>query len=130
VRRFNFLEYTGNTDPLFTLLYNPDVTVRSRGVMEKCTFCVQRINAARIQASIRAGHDGQPLHIPDGEIVTACQAACPSQAINFGDLKDPQSDVHRLARQPHGFGVLAELGTRPRVTYLAKVFNTAEEASA
>jgi molybdopterin-containing oxidoreductase family iron-sulfur binding subunit len=94
---------------------NPDVTVRSRGVMEKCTFCVQRIH----QAEERSRAEGRP--IADGEVVPACAQTCPAQAIAFGDAKDPGSRVSRLARDPRGFAVLEDLGTRPAVTYLAPV---------
>jgi molybdopterin-containing oxidoreductase family iron-sulfur binding subunit len=124
VRRFNFLEYADHT-PLAALLKNPDVTVRSRGVMEKCTYCVQRINVARIAASTEAALDDEnkPLHIPDGAVVTACQSACPAQAIVFGDVNDPESRVSKLKADPRNYGVLAELGTRPRTTYLSQVSN-------
>jgi Fe-S-cluster-containing dehydrogenase component len=123
VRRFNFLLYADWDTPTLKMQRNPDVTVRSRGVMEKCTYCVQRINAARITASQNAAHDGQPLHIADGAVVTACQAACPAQAIVFGDVNDPASRVSKLKADPRNYGVLAELGTRPRTTYLSHVSN-------
>ena len=97
------------------------MTVRTRGVMEKCTFCVQRINAARIEASVAAAASGRPYRMADGDVVTACQAACPAQAIVFGDLNDPSSAVARWRAWPHNEGVLQELGTRPRTTYLARV---------
>jgi Fe-S-cluster-containing dehydrogenase component len=117
VRRFNFLLYSDFTTPSVKLVKNPDVTVRSRGVMEKCTYCVQRINRARQDAKV------QDRAIRDGEIVTACQAACPTDAIVFGDLNDPASRVAQLHAEPHGYGVLADLNTRPRTRYLAALMN-------
>jgi molybdopterin-containing oxidoreductase family iron-sulfur binding subunit len=117
VRRFNFYRYAQWDIPQFKLLYNPDVTVRSRGVMEKCTFCIQRINRARIAAKV------EDRKIRDGDVVTACQAACPAEAIMFGNLKDPSSMVSQWKAQPRNYGVLAELNTRPRTTYLAKLTN-------
>jgi molybdopterin-containing oxidoreductase family iron-sulfur binding subunit len=122
VRRFNFLNYVDNT-PLHELSANPDVTVRTRGVMEKCTYCVQRISAVRIEASKESAISGEPQKVKDGSVVTACQAACPSQAIVFGDLNDKESRVAKWAALPHNYGVLTELGTRPRTTYLARVAN-------
>ena len=117
VRRFNFLKYTDDTTPVLKMLRNPDVTVRSRGVMEKCTYCVQRINGARI----RTEKEDRPIR--DGEIVTACQQACPSQAIVFGDVNDAQSAVSRSKAAPTNYGLLEGLNTRPRTTYLAKIRN-------
>jgi molybdopterin-containing oxidoreductase family iron-sulfur binding subunit len=117
VRRFNFLLYQDWQTPSLELQRNPDVTVRSRGVMEKCTYCVQRINRARIQA----GNQGREIR--DGEIQTACQEACPAQAIRFGDQNDPQSLVSRLKAEPRNYALLGELNTRPRTTYLAAVKN-------
>jgi molybdopterin-containing oxidoreductase family iron-sulfur binding subunit len=117
VRRFNYLQYTDTTTESLKLLRNPDVTVRSRGVMEKCSYCIQRISAARI-AEKRAG---RPL--ADGDVVTACQQACPTRAIQFGDLNDPASQVRRLKGSPLNYGVLAELNTRPRTTHLARITN-------
>lgn len=96
---------------------NPDVSVRSRGVMEKCTYCVQRISAARIQADI----ERRP--IAEGEVVTACQAACPTQAITFGDLNQAGSTVRRLREHPLNYALLAHLNTRPRTTYLGRLSN-------
>jgi molybdopterin-containing oxidoreductase family iron-sulfur binding subunit len=116
VRRFNFLEYT-RREPVLDLLRNPDVTVRSRGVMEKCTYCVQRINAARIEAK----KEDRAIH--DGEIATACESACPSRAIVFGDTADPSSRVAQRKRDGRSYGLLSELNTRPRTTYLKKLVN-------
>jgi molybdopterin-containing oxidoreductase family iron-sulfur binding subunit len=96
---------------------NPDVTVRSRGVMEKCSFCVQRINAARIESE----KDGR--RIRDGEVVTACQASCPTQAIVFGDIEDPKTRVSLLKDEPHDFKVLEDVNTRPRASYLGAIRN-------
>jgi molybdopterin-containing oxidoreductase family iron-sulfur binding subunit len=97
---------------------NPDVSVRSRGVMEKCTYCVQRISHARIES------ETEGRRIRDGEIQTACQQACPTEAIVFGDLNDESSEVGRWKAAPTNYGLLAELNTRPRTTYLARVTNT------
>ncbi|MCC7308060.1 MAG: 4Fe-4S dicluster domain-containing protein [Acidobacteria bacterium] len=115
VRRFNFFGFADYETPLVQLQRNPQVTVRSRGVMEKCTYCVQRIQNAKIKAEV----EGRELR--DGEIVTACQQACPTEAIVFGDLNDPDSRVTRLKREATNYGLLAELNTRPRTTYLATV---------
>jgi Fe-S-cluster-containing dehydrogenase component len=117
VRRFNFLTYADWTTDTLKLGRNPDVSVRSRGVMEKCTFCVQRIRGAEIVAE----REHRPIR--DGEIVTACQAACPSDAIVFGDLNDPDSVVSRWKREPTNYGLLAELNTMPRLTHLAALRN-------
>jgi MoCo/4Fe-4S cofactor protein with predicted Tat translocation signal len=117
VRRFNFFLYQDWDTPTFQLMRNPDVSVRSRGVMEKCSYCVQRIERVRIDAR----NQGRPIR--DGEIKTACQQACPGEAIVFGDVNDPQSRVSRLKAEPRNYGLLAELNTRPRTTYLASVRN-------
>src|SRR5207244_1572338 len=100
-----------------TLMRNPNVTVRSRGVMEKCTYCVQRINVARINAK------KEDRRIQDGELQTACQQACPTQAIIFGDINDHGSRVARLKEDPRHYALLGELNTRPRTTYLSSVRN-------
>jgi len=117
VRRFNFFEYTDKGSPVLELLRNPDVTVRSRGVMEKCTYCVQRINSARIEAK------KENRRVSDGEVVTACQQACPAQAIEFGDVADGDTAVARAKAEPHNYGLLTELNTRPRTTYTARISN-------
>ncbi len=117
VRRFNFMLYADFNTPSLKLMRNPDVTVRSRGVMEKCTYCVQRINQARISAKL------EDREIRDGDIVTACQAACPTNAIIFGNINDPNSEVSKRKASPLNYPLLAELNTRPRTTYLAVVRN-------
>lgn len=114
VRRFNFLQYA-DLSPHKQLMRNPEVTVRSRGVMEKCTYCVQRIENAKITA------DKENRLVHDGEITTACAQACPTNAIVFGNLADRNSLVSQLKREPHDYGLLSELNTRPRTTYLGKV---------
>jgi molybdopterin-containing oxidoreductase family iron-sulfur binding subunit len=123
VRRFNFLLYQDWTTPSYEPLRNPDVTVRSRGVMEKCTYCVQRINYARIDSK------RQDRPIRDGEIVPACAAACPSDAIVFGNMNDPESRVTRLKKLERDYGLLEELNTRPRTTYLAAIRSANPELS-
>jgi Fe-S-cluster-containing dehydrogenase component len=121
VRRFNFLAYADTETPVLKLLRNPDVTVRTRGVMEKCTYCVQRINQARIEA------ETERRKIRDGEIQTACQQVCPTRAIAFGDINDVDSKVARWKEQPTNYAILDELGTRPRTSYLAKVTNPSSQ---
>jgi molybdopterin-containing oxidoreductase family iron-sulfur binding subunit len=98
-------------------VYNPDVTVRQRGVMEKCTYCVQRISAARRAA------EKDDRKIGDGEVVTACQSACPTRAISFGDLNNPKGSIKALRAEPRSYALLGDLGTRPRTTYLARLTN-------
>jgi molybdopterin-containing oxidoreductase family iron-sulfur binding subunit len=117
VRRFNFYQYNDPKVIPLQLLHNPEVTVRSRGVMEKCTYCVQRIQARRVQSEI----DGKP--IKDGEIVPACAQACPTKAIVFGDLNDPNSVVSKAKAQPQHYALLGEIGTQPRTTYLGRLTN-------
>ena len=117
VRRFNFLRFQDWETPSLKLQRNPEVTVRSRGVMEKCTYCVQRINNARIES------EKKNVPIADGDIVTACQAACPSEAIVFGNANDPNSRVAKLKAQQRNYTILGELNARPRTTYLAAVRN-------
>jgi molybdopterin-containing oxidoreductase family iron-sulfur binding subunit len=116
VRRFNWFNYA-HEDTLQNLALNPNVTVRTRGVMEKCTFCVQRIQEAKSEAIAR----GKPLQ--DGDLQTACQQSCPAQAITFGDLTNPKSRVARQSRDPRGYRVLEELNVRPSVQYLTLVRN-------
>lgn len=118
VRRFNFLQYSDQQTPVIELMANPNVTVRSRGVMEKCTFCVQRVNAAKWQATKEGNRD-----VRDGEIVVACQQSCPTDALSFGDINDPNAKVSNLKRGPFTFGILTEYNTMPRVTYMARFKN-------
>jgi molybdopterin-containing oxidoreductase family iron-sulfur binding subunit len=116
VRRFNWFDYA-HDDLLQNLVLNPEVSVRSRGVMEKCTFCVQRIEEAKIEAR----RQGQQVR--DGDLQTACQQSCPSQAIIFGNLNDPTSRVAQLAASRRSYQVLGELNIRPSVSYLTLVRN-------
>jgi molybdopterin-containing oxidoreductase family iron-sulfur binding subunit len=117
VRRFNFLRYTNYEQPSYKPMYNPEVTVRWRGVMEKCTYCVQRISAARIAA------EKDKRRIAEGEVRTACQQACPAEAIVFGDLNAAGRKVARLKEHPLDYSMLGQLNTRPLTTYAAKVQN-------
>ncbi|MEO8270281.1 MAG: 4Fe-4S dicluster domain-containing protein, partial [Aureliella sp.] len=119
VRRFNFLDFSDKfiNDPTLHLLSNPEVTMRQRGVMEKCTYCVQRIEGARVVSQL----EDRPIR--DGDIKTACQSACPAQAIRFGDLNDPTSFVRQTHDHPLNYALLEELNTKPRTTYLAEVTN-------
>ena len=119
VRRFNNFFYADYDTPALKPMRNPHVSVRTRGVMEKCTYCVQRINFAKIDAEIRGGDQ----RVKDGEVVTACQQACPTDAIVFGDMNDPKSRVAQLKKEPSNYPLLPELNTRPRTTYLAVVRN-------
>jgi len=121
VRRFNFLEYTAYKTEPETLVNNPEVTVRPRGVMEKCSFCVQRIQDVKIRAK------GEGRSILDGEVTTACMAGCPADAIVFGDLKDPKSKVAQLVAASRAYKVLEEVGARPAITYLADLKNPVVE---
>lgn len=117
VRRFNYLQYSQQDTISLQMMANPDVTVRSRGVMEKCTFCIQRINEVRVQA------EKEKRPIRDGELKTACQQVCPTNAIIFGNVSDKKSAVYAAKAEPHNYGLLEELNTLPRTTYLAKLRN-------
>src|SRR5262249_45673759 len=127
VRRFNWFQYAENqrfdynlNSPLERMVLNPDVAVRSRGVMEKCSLCVQRIQAGKRTAE-REGRT-----VADADVKTACQQVCPAEAIVFGDLADPESRVSKLSRNSRRYRVLEEVGTRPNVSYLTKVKNRSE----
>ncbi|MBS1912211.1 MAG: TAT-variant-translocated molybdopterin oxidoreductase [Bacteroidetes bacterium] len=117
VRRFNYLLFSDLDTPSFKMMRNPDVTVRSRGVMEKCTYCVQRINSARIEAK----KEGRMIR--DGEVVTACAQVCPTEAITFGNINDKDSRVAKAKKSPLNYALLGDLGTAPRTTYLTKLRN-------
>ncbi|MGA7446028.1 MAG: TAT-variant-translocated molybdopterin oxidoreductase [Terriglobales bacterium] len=122
VRRFNFFLFQDWETPQFKLMRNPDVTVRSRGVMEKCTYCVQRISEKRIDTETASVREGKDIRIGD-ELQTACQQSCPANAIVFGNLNDPNSLVNKWKAQTRNYSLLGELNTRPRTTYLAEVRN-------
>jgi molybdopterin-containing oxidoreductase family iron-sulfur binding subunit len=117
VRRFNFLLFQDWNTPSYKMMRNPEVSVRSRGVMEKCTYCVQRIQSAKIDS------EKENREVRDGEIVTACEATCPTEAIVFGNINDPNSRVAKLKADSRNYSLLAELNTQPRTTYLGSVRN-------
>jgi molybdopterin-containing oxidoreductase family iron-sulfur binding subunit len=121
VRRFNFLLYSDYETESLKLMRNPDVSVRSRGVMEKCSYCNQRIQEVKIAA------DKENRDIRDGEIRTACQQSCPTDAIIFGNINDKASRVAKIKTNERTYGVLADINTRPRTTYVAGVLNVNED---
>jgi molybdopterin-containing oxidoreductase family iron-sulfur binding subunit len=126
VRRFNFYLFQDWDTSQFKMMRNPDVTVRSRGVMEKCTYCVQRITHHRIDAEVAATREGKaltPASIKDGTLQTACQQSCPANAIVFGNINDPDSEVSKWKAKSRNYGLLDDLNTRPRTTYLAEIKN-------
>ncbi len=122
VRRFNFLLFQDWETPQYKMMRNPDVSVRSRGVMEKCTYCVQRINEHKIDAETASVREGKQIKVGD-ELQTACQQSCPAGSIIFGNINDPNSKVSKLKAQARNYSLLGELNTRPRTTYLAEVSN-------
>ena len=117
VRRFNFLLWQDWDTPQYKMMRNPEVSIRSRGVMEKCTYCIQRIAHGRMSA------EKENRQVRDGEVVTACQQACPAGAIQFGDMNDKNSRVTKIKENPRNYQLLEDLNTRPRTTYLAVVLN-------
>jgi molybdopterin-containing oxidoreductase family iron-sulfur binding subunit len=124
VRRFNFYNFTKDTPETLQMAYNPDVTVRARGVMEKCTYCVQRL--ARAQRDAKLGN----REMQDGEARTACQQACPAVAIEFGDMRDPKSRIAASKQSPRRYDLLSEFNTKPRTSYLSRLRNPNPELSA
>jgi len=127
VRRFNWFDWSANAAPSIQAQRNPEVTVRSRGVMEKCTYCIQRISAARIDSRIASGQAEGEEADPSFEVVTACQQTCPSQAIQFGNIDDSASAVSQSRQSARHYSLLEELNTRPRTTYLAQIDDAAQE---
>ena len=117
VRRFNYLDFHEGIEESQQMAFNPNVTVRVRGVMEKCTYCVQRIQEKKIAAR------AEGRQVADGEIKTACQQTCPAEAIVFGNINDPESRVTKLKQQNRDYAMLGELNTKPRTTFLAKLRN-------
>ncbi|MBV9623332.1 MAG: 4Fe-4S dicluster domain-containing protein, partial [Acidobacteria bacterium] len=122
VRRFNFMLFQDWSTPQLKMVRNPDVSVRSRGVMEKCTYCVQRITHARIDAETASIRQGKDVRV-DERLQTACQQSCPANAIVFGNINDPNSQVSRWKGKSRNYGLLDDLNTRPRTTYLAEIRN-------
>jgi molybdopterin-containing oxidoreductase family iron-sulfur binding subunit len=120
VRRFNWFNNHKSESAVAVMVYNPEVTVRARGVMEKCTYCIQRIEAVKIVAK------NDQRAIVDGEIVPACAQVCPTEAIVFGDLNDVEAAVRKLHDDPRCYGVLEEVNTKPRTRYLARLKNPAD----
>jgi molybdopterin-containing oxidoreductase family iron-sulfur binding subunit len=129
VRRFNYLSWHNDLNELQKMVFNPDVTVRMRGVMEKCNYCVQRIQEAKIKAKAEGRARGEQGPYKVGEILTACQQTCPADAIVFGNINDPQSKVSQWKKDHRNYSLLHELNTKPRTTYLAKLRNPNPELS-
>ena len=121
MRRYNYLDYLGQVPDTKQMAFNPDVTVRSRGVMEKCTYCVQRINGGRIEAKLGGKKIGDGEN--DVRVTTACAQACPTEAITFGNIIETTSKVAGLRSNDLNYGLLSELNTKPRTTYLGRVRN-------
>src|ERR671933_118394 len=123
VRRFNYLNFHKDVEEVQKMMYNPDVTVRMRGVMEKCTYCVQRIEEAKIATHARAGASGENLLIPRDSFTSACAQACPNEAIVFGDIKDPETRVSKIKAQERNYRLLEYLNVNTRTSYLARIRN-------